>query len=570
MIVARKSTKSRSRHRWLRWTAIALLVVFVVLGTLIAISLHRAEPMLRAVIVQKLSDHFHARVELDSFHISLVNGLWAEGKGLRIWPPAQVVGVTVPDANGAQPSASASPLIRLDEFRFHTPLKYKPGKPIRIAVVELKGLNVDVPPKTHFTHASVAANTGSKQAGPAPAGTPLLQFEVESIQCTGARLILETSKPGKLPLEFDIAHLKLTHVSATNPMRFDAELTNPKPAGTIKTSGSVGPWAVEDPGETPLTGTYRFEHADLGVFKEIAGILESTGKYQGVLRELVVDGETSTPDFRLTRFGTALPLKTQFHALVDGTNGDTRLQPVNALLGQSHFTAVGEIVRQQAQTLRNGQTLPAGREISLTVNVDRGRIEDFLRLTSKSGNPMLTGDLAVKSNVEIPPGAEPVHERLKLNGNFVLNDAQFSSAKFQEYVRQLSLRGQGEARDVKRGGGTDVRSAMQSDFTMAGGVVTLPNLQYSVPGAEIDLKGQYGVEGGTLDFRGTAQTQATVSQMVGGWKGMLLKPADRFFKKNGAGTEVPIHVSGTREDPKFGVDFGRMKHSSPATPSEPQ
>jgi len=33
--------------------------------------------------------------------------------------------------------------------------------------------------------------------------------------------------------------------------------------------------------------------------------------------------------------------------------------------------------------------------------------------------------------------------------------------------------------------------------------------------------------------------EATVSKMVGGWKGLLLKPADRFFKKNGAGTEVP-------------------------------
>jgi len=32
----------------------------------------------------RLADRFHARVELDSFHVSLANGLWAEGKGLRI------------------------------------------------------------------------------------------------------------------------------------------------------------------------------------------------------------------------------------------------------------------------------------------------------------------------------------------------------------------------------------------------------------------------------------------------------------------------------------------------------
>ena len=66
---------------------------------------------------------------------------------------------------------------------------------------------------------------------------------------------------------------------------------------------------------------------------------------------------------------------------------------------------------------------------------------------------------------------------------------------------------------------------------MAGGVITLPNLKYTVPGAEIDLNGTYGVDGGTLNFKGTAQMQATVSQMVGGWKGMLLKPADASSRK---------------------------------------
>lgn len=76
------------RHRWLKWCAGAVLLFLIALGVGISIVLHRAEPFLRALIVERLQDHFHARVELDSFHISLMNGLWAEGKGLRIWPPA--------------------------------------------------------------------------------------------------------------------------------------------------------------------------------------------------------------------------------------------------------------------------------------------------------------------------------------------------------------------------------------------------------------------------------------------------------------------------------------------------
>ena len=45
---------------------------------------YRAEPMLREHIVEGLAAHFHARVELDSFHLSLRDGLWVEGNGLRI------------------------------------------------------------------------------------------------------------------------------------------------------------------------------------------------------------------------------------------------------------------------------------------------------------------------------------------------------------------------------------------------------------------------------------------------------------------------------------------------------
>jgi len=68
---------------------------------------------------------------------------------------------------------------------------------------------------------------------------------------------------------------------------------------------------------------------------------------------------------------------------------------------------------------------------------------------------------------------------------------------------------------------------------------------------------------------GTAKLQATVSQMVGGIAGFLLKPADRFFKKDGAGTDLPIHISGTRENPQFGVDFDRMRKPHPDAPANP-
>jgi hypothetical protein len=525
-----------------------LLAALVIAAVVVDMALKRAEPFLRARVLEVLQDRFHARVELDGFHVSLMDGIRAEGTGLRIWPPAEVNGVTVP-------AGAEEPLIRLDQFRFHAPLHYERGKPFHVSLVELKGLEVHLPPRSHFTH--IAA----EGAGQSNAGTPLLSLAVDEIECNGAHLVLGTSKPGKQPLDFAIAHFTLKDVSKGGAMGFDAELTNPRPVGTIHSSGSFGPWIVDDPGESAITGDYTFDHADLSAFKGIAGILNSTGHYQGTLRDLLVDGEAAVPDFRLAHFDKALNLLTRFHAKVDATNGDTWLEPVDATLGHSHFTALGQIVRVIVPG-PDGNPQSRGHDIALTVNVDRGRIEDFLRLASHSDAPLLTGAVMVKTKLHIPPGKQPVHERMELDGSFALDQARFASSKIQDRIEELSLRGQGRPGEAKKPGATDVTSTMKGNFTMAGGVITLPDLEYTVPGAEIDLAGTYEMEDGGLDFKGMAKLQATVSQMVGGWKGMLLKPLDRYFRKNGAGTEVPIHIGGTRDHPDFGIDLDRMKGTS--------
>jgi len=534
---------TRRKHRWIKWTLGSLALVLVILGVLADIAAHRAEPFLRALIVQRLHDRFHARVELDRFHISLAGGLTAEGQGLRIWPPAQVAGMVA--------GAAGKPLIQIAGFRFHAPLHYESGKPIHIRRIELHGVVIDVPPKPHFARALEPHGGSSGQ----PSSPAMLRFQVDSVVCNDAHLSLESSNSARLPLQFDIQTIHVTRVSSGGPMAFEAVLTNPRPRGLIHAKGNFGPWAVDDPGATPIAGSYRFSNADLATFNGIAGTLNSTGVYTGTLRDMTVDGTTDTPNFALTHFGTAMPLHTVFHARVDGTNGDTWLQPVNATLGHSRFTAEGKVVNLPPVAAANGRPArPGGHQIALNVDIPAGQIADFLRLTSSGGDPLLTGTLHMKTALDIPPGHNPVHERMSLKGAFELDDAQFTNPKVQQRIADLSLRGQGKPRQAKDTADT-VLSTMQSDFTMSDAVIALPDLKYTVPGAEIDLAGTYTVDGGALSFRGTAKMQATVSQIVGGWKGALLKPADRFFKKDGAGTKVRVHIYGTRQSPQFGVDF---------------
>ena len=104
-------------------------------------------------------------------------------------------------------------------------------------------------------------------------------------------------------------------------MHFVAQLVNPKPLGDIASSGNFGPWNADEPSDTPVNGSYSFTHADLSTTHGIAGMLSSQGKYSGQLDTITVDGTTDTPDFSVDVSGHKVDLTTQFHAIVNGTNG---------------------------------------------------------------------------------------------------------------------------------------------------------------------------------------------------------------------------------------------------------
>jgi hypothetical protein len=543
----------RRRKPWPFWVGGGILAFLVTVAVIVDILAHRAEPFVRQQVVQALSARFHAHVELDSFHLSIGNtlrgewGVWGEGKGLRIWPPAEVEGVQVPI-----PKPPMAPLVRLTEFHFHAPLHYTSGQPVHITQVRLKGLDIHFPPRSHMRRAT-------EPKPPETPNQPTVSIIIDALDCTDARFTHESDDPNKVPLEFIINRFRAKGVHSGAPMNFEAVVQNPKPPGEIHTSGAFGPWVVDDPGNSPIHGDYTFNHADLSVFKGIAGTLNSTGHYMGNLRDLQVDGQTNTPDFQLSRFGHTMVLHTDFDARVDGTTGDTWLKSVNATMDSSHFTTSGQVVRV-LKPGDDGRLHSIGHDIALTVNVDRARIEDFLRLATDSPVPMLDGAVRVKAQLHIPPGTEPVNEKIALKGNFELDDAEFTNLSVQKRIRELSMRGQGRPDQLKSAEDEKIKSHVQGEFELRGGVLTIPSVAYNVPGADIHLHGTYRAKGGTLDFTGTAKMQATVSQMVGGWKGFLLKPADRFFKKHGAGAEIPIYIAGTRDDPHFGYNGGGGSH----------
>jgi hypothetical protein len=534
-------------HRTLR----AVLVVFcsvalvLIAAGLIAgeILLRRAGPIMKQKVIETLSARFDSRVELDSFSVSLVKGFEVSGSGLRLYP--NHLGMN-------------EPMFAVDRFSFHAfGWRQLLRTPMIINRVQVSGLQIHLPPRQQR-----AAMPQFQQAGSAGGGRSAIKIQVGELDIDRADLVIENGKPGKVPLEFDIGRIRLTSVGADRPMRFHAILVNPKPVGNIDSTGDFGPFDAENPGNTPIDGDYSFSHADLSTIKGIGGMLDSTGHYTGQLSSIAVDGETTTPDFHLTIAGHGLPLKTKFHAIVDGLNGDTHLEPVDAWLAQTHIVARGDVVRVSGRP---------GHDIRLDVTVGPGRMQDLLALSVKTEPPLIDGQAQLHTTFELPPGPESVTSKLQLNGSFTVLDARFNNDKFQADVDQLSLRGQGKAdqanqeRDAKKTGNTDnaaaanISSEMHGNFIFLNDRLTVSGLDYQVPGADIAMNGVYSLDGQTFDFHGTARLQAHVSQMVTGWKSILLKPVDPFFAKNGAGTEVPISITGTRSDPKIGLDFKHNK-----------
>jgi hypothetical protein len=301
-----------------------------------------------------------------------------------------------------------------------------------------------------------------------------------------------------------------------------------------------------------VTGKYTFQHADLDPIKGIGGTLHSVGDFTGRLDRIEVHGTADVPNFSLDTANHPVPLHTQFSAIVDGTTGDTYLQPVEAKLGKSQFSCRGEVVNVKGK----------GHIIDLDVDVPAGRIEDFLQLAVKTQPVVMTGVLAMKTKLHIRAGKESVTQKLGLNGGFTLKQMHFTNPEVQDKVDMLSLRAQGDPKDAKPGA-EDVDSHMTGKFQMANGQLALQDLIYTLPGATVGLEGVYTLDGKTFDFRGKVRTDAKLSQMVASrWKSLGLKAVDPFFHKHGAGAEIPVKVTGTNTAPKFGLDMGHKDKKS--------
>jgi hypothetical protein len=542
----------RRRRLGVKIAAAVLVTVAVALAAVAGYLAAHAGPLLRESVVRSLAAQFHSPVELDGLTVSVVRGLVVEGKGLRV---VYLGGPDRPDAAQVRAQQEHEPLppqLRVDRFRFHLSLADLHRTQVRVAQVQVEGMELHIPP-----HAVAGAFAhGEDEAASRP---PRLRLTMGQIDCRDVELYLETDKPGKDALRFDVRSLGLTDVGSGQPLRYTADLVNPHPVGEIHAAGHLGPWQSRDPRSTPLDGQFRFEHADLSTIKGIRGTLSATGGYSGQLGQLAVTASNDVPEFALDVSAHPEHLTAEVQATVDGTTGDTYLNQIHARLGSSAFDAQGAVVRLHMPDDTEGH------DITMAVQMPHGRIEDLLRAGMRTDPPVMHGSVALQARLHIPPGRERVPQKLQLAGSLTIQGVEFSNPRFQDRIDGLSLRAQGRPREVKEASSdrrAEVASQMAVEFSLAHALLTVPSLRYQIPGATVLLDGVYSMDGNLFEFKGHVRTEATASQMVTGWKSMLLKPFDPLLRKDGAGLELPVVISGAQGDFRLGL---AMKHADEST-----
>ncbi len=503
-------------------TAAAVLLSMLVLLAAAYSRKRDAELRTRDWIVQLLTARFQGRVDLEDFHVNVLPRMQVSGEGLSIH---------------YRNRPETTPMIRIEKFSFELGFWGIFRVPHRINHVHIQRMVITVPPREMQANSPPWAPNINTQIPP---------VTVAEIECDRTVLLVFSNKPGKDPLDWDIHHLVLTEVGLKRSFFFRGTLTNAKPKGEIETRGQFGPWNVDVPGDTPVLGSYRFQNADLGPFPGIAGILSSTGEFTGQLNRLEVSGETTTPDFSLDNVGKPVPLRTDFSATVDGTNGDTLLHPVHALLGESVIVASGSV-----------ENVPQkGHDILLEVTTPKARIEDILQLAINSDKPFLRGPVDIKAKLHLPPGAEKVIKKMTLDGSFAVTSARWSNSEVREKLQSFSRHAQGQPNDEDAGSAV---TDMKGVFALKNDVIHFSQLTFSVPGAGVELAGTYDISGRKIDLQGKLRMQAKLSQTVAGAKSFFLKAIDPFFSKNGAGTELPITITGTEDKPVMGVTVFHKK-----------
>jgi len=525
LIGAHRMLNGPTHSSFVRWCLIIGASVAVIVGVGL-ILLIRNWPFTQEAVTKVLEDRFARKVVIRSFRSTYFPpGCVAEEVGFlhrfhKDLPPLITVRTLVIQATYA------------GLFGVHK----------RVAEVQLLGLHILVPPK------SVAGGSHSIMPLTDLSANPLVA--ISEIKADGTVLEFLSTKPGREPFKLEVQRLTVNHVGEKGPVSFQTTLLNTEPSGEIQSTGQFGPWNADDPGDTPVSGTYVSEHANLGVFGGIAGTLSSRGKYSGLVDHIDCDGEVDIPNFRLSGTGQTLHLSTKFKAAVDATNGDVSFANIQSHFLQTYVLSKGGITGHPGQH---------GKTAEFEMTVDDGRIDDLLRLFAEQDHPSMTGRVKLHARVNLPPGSPGFLKRLNLEGEFGIGGGRLMNSEVQVPINRLSESARGESKQQEAEDPQTVLSDLKGHVSVKDGIATLSNVSFTAPSTFAQIRGTYNLLNNAINLEGILNTKGKLSDTTSGFKAFVLKGISPILKTKSV-TVVPFTITGTSANPSFALDFDGKRH----------
>ena len=491
----KKPTKSRRPFRRVAGIAVVGLLCIAAAG---AVLLHHFWPFTESSVRARLGESASANVKFGSFHE-------------KYFPPGCIIENVVFQRGNSGPS-----LISIRRLTISSNIVGLMGH--HISLLHAEGMHVTL------GRSDFSANKSSGQ-----------QTVIDTLVADDA--VLDVRRKAQ-PMRFVFHKFQLRNLGGSGAIKFAAVFDNPMPAGLIQTSGQFGPWDSSDPTGTPVSGAYTLSHADLSVFNSIGGALSSEGNFKGTIKQMEVEGSTTTPQFKVAYTQHELPLQTRFKAGVNAVNGETILHSVQATFGRDQIDAHGRIGRQS-----DGK-----RAAVIELNCDRGRIEDTFYPFIKSSKSPLIGNVAFQMRVVIPSGQERFLQKIEVSSGFRIQDARFTNPKTQSRLSKIS-----ERHDQKQPDDSTLAD-LSGNVRLLHGIAQFSQLSARDGNASAWFRGNYDLTNEHVNMHGQLTTEASLGKTTSGIKAVFAKALEPLFKKGKHQKVVPVKISGTYRNPSFGLD----------------
>jgi hypothetical protein len=197
-----------------------------------------------------------------------------------------------------------------------------------------------------------------------------------------------------------------------------------------------------------------------------------------------------------------------------------------------------------------------GKTMDVNLAVHKGHIDDVLHLFVESGVSPMAGITDFEARVQLPPGESSFLKKVVMDGSFKIPQAVFTNRDTQNKVDTLSKRALGDknAQDTPR-----ICEDISGHLLLQNEIANFSSLTAVVPGASVTLAGPYELPSHRIHLHGELNTQAELSQQTTGIKSVLLKIVDPVFKRKHHGASVPVGITGTYEQPHFGIEIPAKK-----------